>query len=284
MALFLSACMVSGAAAYTFTFAPENGSRYIQTYTMERIKHIGSTPPQTDTAYSETRMDVEKNGTGWAIHATPLKSRLTRNGKPLNNPISELLSQQTKTYHLDTDGRIYDLTGFETLPYAINEKLPPQVAAKIAGILDPETQKQKGMANWNAKTGALIGRSVSDNDTWQQSVSETLANGKKLTYTLVTRFKPADGCGSDSCLEIEQTYDSHSDADTQEKAALALPNLTQDNAYVSGHVTRIIDPLTLNLYAETIKRTTWMVMTLPNQGRVPVKTVETHTYTYDYLR
>jgi len=53
-------------------------------------------------------------------------------------------------------------------------------------------------------------------------------------------------------------------------------------ARISGSLTRLIDPQTMLIYTEQVRRTLTMRVQLPDRGLVPMVQEESRTYTYTY--
>ncbi len=278
-----------------FSFTPKDGTTVTQKLSTTREKHLGPAGTQIDESFSITKVTYRKTKEGWDVKAQPISSVMKRNGQEVNNPVVSLLSKLSITYKLDQDGFLKDIIGFETLMETVNSQFSPEVAQKLAPMLNKESLKQKEAAEWNGRIGDYLGKEISVGDTWQYEVPFKLPNGVNLNYKVRTHFKKQIPCGTSKCILIEQVYDSAGEGmgDLMNDAAKSLPegveekeqsvpNVRQSGSSIQGRVTRLIDPTTMNIYEEELERTMQMEMDVPGQGRISTKMIEKRSYEYEY--
>ena len=89
--------------------------------------------------------------------ADPQNAVLQQNGTVIDNPIAKLLADITVTYHLDGDGRLLSVEGFDDLEERVIEQLPPAYAAQLGPMFDPDFLANKEESEWNSRIGSFIG-------------------------------------------------------------------------------------------------------------------------------
>ncbi len=280
---------------FKFTFNRKDGETYIQRLSMSRERHTGETGIQMDDTLSVTRVTCKKTQKGWDIDSQPQSRIMMRNGKQVENPLLDLLSEFVITYRVDKDGKLKDVAGYEKVLEAIDSRYPREVAESIASSLDIDALKQREFTEWNGRIGNFINREFSIGDVWEFETPFTLPNGVKLTYKVKTRFKETVQHKNIRCILIEQTYDSTNQdlsdlvndvaesvsMEDEDKKDLSL-KADKVSSSIKGKVTRLIDPSTMNIYREEAERTILVEMDMPGFGLIPVKMIETRSYEYEY--
>lgn len=290
--------IVSGnalAKGITFTFAPKDGLECTQKLTTIREKQLGEAGIQKDESVSTTKITYKKTKDGWDIIIQPIDATMKRNGQEINNPVIALLAKISTVYKLDKQGHIKDIVGYDKIIEILNSQFSPDVVKKIAPYFNAETMKQKAISEWNGRTGDYIGKTVSVGDVWEQDVPFTLPNGVNLGYKIKTLIKKQSSCANSKCLLIEQSYNSKAEgiadminnvtgavAPNGKNDETTMPKVTKKDPSIHGTVSRTIDPTTMNIFKEEVKRTIQLEMDAPGQGPIPVKMVESNTYEFEY--
>ena len=278
-----------------FSFDPKDGTTFTQKLSTTREKQLGPAGTQIDESLSMTKIICKKTKEGWDINAQPINAIMKRNGKEVNNPIVSLLSKVKITYKLDQEGVLKDIVGYEKVWEALSSQFPPEVAQKLAPMLNSETLKQREIAEWNGRIGDYLSKEISIGDVWEYEVPFTLPSGVDLNYKVKTHFKEQIQCGKSKCIFIEQIYDSAAEgmadlmndvvktvSEGDEEKKKIMPKVSQSGSSIKGKVTRVIDPTTMNIYKEEIERTMQMEMDVPGHGRIPTKMIEKRSYEYEY--
>jgi hypothetical protein len=291
--LYLETAFAIESKTIKFAFNPKDGTTFIETLTTTREKNLGLLGNQVDETVATAKITLRKTEEGWDIIVQFLTAVMKRNGQVVESPIFELLSKLVITYKLDQKGILKDIIGYEELT---NIPFPPQVAKKVAPLLNAEALKQKAIVEWNGRIGDYLGKTISLGDSWESVAPITLPNGINLSYKIKTYFKTMEPCGNIKCLRIEQNYESDVKG-IAEKTNEVINSLTKkveqnslqeelpvikDQASIQGTVTRLIDPNTMLIYQEELERTMFMEMEIAGTGRVPTKIVEKRIYDFEY--
>lgn len=288
----------TGAAqTFTFRFAPPDGVRYVQKLVTTRERVLGEHGQQVDRAESETAVTMTRVEDGYVMTATPTSMKMSRDGQPIQDPISELLAGMVITYRIGQDGQVQNIGGYDQLLEKIEATFPPEVATALAPVLSEETLVARETAEWNGRIGDFAGQSFAVGDVLEAEVPFTLPNGESVVYSTRTIFSGIEPCASQSgtCVRVDLAYDSDAGAlagmasdvasDVASAAGLEAerqPAASEPGARVSGTGSRLIDPQTMLIYDETLERTIRMNIDLPGQGEVPTTLTETRQYAFEY--
>ncbi len=280
---------------FKFTFNRKDGEAYIQRLSVTRERQTGETGIQMDDTLSVTRVTCKKTSEGWDIDSKPQSRVMMRNGKEVTNPLLALLSDFVITYKLDKDGEIKDIAGYEKVLEAIKSQYHPGIAEDIASSLDIDTLKQREFTEWDGRIGNYINKEFSIGDVWESETPFILPNGAKLTYKVKTHFKEMVQYKNVKCVVIEQTYGDTGEGITDLVNDVAESVSTEEenrndksiksgkiSSSITGKVTRLIDPSTMNIYKEDAERIIRMEMDVPGAKGIPVKITETRSYEYEY--
>ncbi len=294
--LFTISSHAEEAKNITFSFAPQDGTTYIQKLTTTREKRIGAGGAQLDESISTTKISIKKTKEGWDVIAKPENAVMKRNGQVVNSPFIAILSKITIVHKLNQDGTLKDILGYEGVEEAIKSQFPPQFAKKIAPLLNSETLKKREMAERTGRVDFFLGKTVSPGDVWEYNAPFSMPNGTSVNYKVKTSFNALQSCGKARCIKIEQVYDSDEVdiADSTNKAiksaaegsnegfGKSFPMVKKGGSSIKGKVVRLIEPTTMLIHEEVLERTIQMEMQAPGAGPRPIKMVETRVYKYEY--
>ena len=293
--LFLLFSGCSSDREFKFTFNRKDGETYVQRVSISRERHMSPTDIQMDDTLSITRVTCRKTEQGWDIDSQPKNRTMMRNGKQINNPLLDLMSEFIITYRVDKKGDLKDVIGYEKVLEAIDSRYPREMAERITSSLDIDTLKQREFSEWSGRIGNFIDREFSIGDVWEFETPFSLPNGVDLTYKVKTHFKELVQHNNIQCVLIEQTYDSTGRglSDLMNDVAESVPmeggNKTDQplkaekiTSSIKGKVTRLMDPSTMNIYREESERTILMEMDVQGVGSIPAKITETRSYEYEY--
>ncbi len=279
------------AGSITFSFAPPDGTTYIQKLTTTREKQTGSAAAQHDESVSTTRISIKKTPEGWDIIAKPETAVMKRNGAVVHGPMIAILSEITVVYKLGHDGVLKDLEGYEEVEKAIKSQFPPGFAKKIAPLLNSDVLKKREMAEWTGRVDFFLGKTVVPGDEWEYEAPFSLPNGLSVNYNVKTRFGDLQPCGNARCIKIEQEFKSDDaslpDAAHQliksaaEESGKSATTIKKTGSSIKGRVMRLIEPATMLIHEEVVERTIHMKIQTPG-GATPVKITRKRNYTYKY--
>jgi hypothetical protein len=267
---------------FQFAFDRQDGETYVQKLSIGRERSAGADNLEMEDTLIETRVTCRKTNDGWDIESQTLNTIMMKNGEEIKSPLLALLSKLPITYRIDSAGNIKDVIGYDRVLEAAKSQYPPEVAENVSAGINIEAIKQREFTEWKNRIGDFLGKKFSIGDTWGHDASYTLPNGDKISYRVKTNFKENIQQNSVACVVIEQIYDS---VDTGSKIKDDKhPEQDQEGASINGKVTRIIDPATMRIYKEEVKREIHMSTEMPITGKIPEEIVETRTYDYEYGR
>lgn len=273
----------------TLRFAPPDSLTFVETLVTAREKTYEGLGKQVDSSVARTSVHVERRGAGYVVTATPLSLTGTRNGRPVADPVNDLLAGIVVTYFVGADGQIDSITGYGDLADRIARMLPPAAAA--APVLSKRSLTQRDVAEWNGRIGDFAGATVTVGQRVDTTSPYTLPSGEAITYAMHVRFSGWESCASaDSCLRIDTEFDSDAAAlggvvSGRVSGALGTgrDSLTvRPTSRLYGWSHRLVDPRTLLIHGEVTSRTIVMTVHVPDHGDVPVTLKEERRYTYAY--
>ncbi|MBN1906570.1 MAG: hypothetical protein JW927_15900 [Deltaproteobacteria bacterium] len=267
---------------FKFTFNRQDGETYVQKLSISRERLTGADSMEMEDTLLETRVTCRKIIEGWDIESQTLNTIMMKNGEEIQSPLFALISKLTITYRIDSSGNMKDLIGYDRVLEAVKSQYPPEVAENVSAGINIDAIRQREFSEWKNRVGDFLGKKFSIGDTWEHDASYILPNGDKISYRVKTLFKEKVQQNSVTCVLIEQTYDSAGDGLTVKDDK--HPELDQESASINGMVTRIIDPATMRIYKEEVKREIHMSTEMPITGKIPEEIVETRTYDYEYGR
>jgi len=279
----------------TFKFNPVLEKTCIATVKKTTKTTIDESKTRIDELVVKSRSVIHSIPSGFEIVETPISILATRDGKPVLNPVLQLIHTRVIKLVVDHDGHFVYLSGFEGLLDNITaqlKQLPPNLTEKLAAALNEETLIKRTANEYNSRIGDFVGSTVEPGETFSFESEVPIACGGTLKYFGIITFDKMTPCGNTQCLRI--TYDYNSDPkgfenvmgdvfDGMEKATgAAAPEFELSNASLTGECERLIDPDTMRIYSETIKRTMTFVLSAPGEGKHSSTRVEETTYSYEY--
>lgn len=275
----------------SFRYAPPDGT-FIETITMRREKIFEGMSSQVDRRESKANITIRHSDDGYLVTAKPLSMEMTRDGKAVRDPLSELLKDVVVTYRIGRDGHIEEIDGYGDLLEKVRESFPKPVAESLAPILNEQALTSREIAEWNGRIGDFAGSEFQVGESISAEVPFTLPNGVSIVYFMETSFPGWEPCPAGSCARVVVQYDSDATA-LQQKLMGTLAKLTAgaeskpappsvSGARIEGSGSRLIDPSTMLIYEESVSRTMRVTMEVPGRGPVPVTVKEERTYSFSY--
>jgi hypothetical protein len=268
-----------GDESVSFTFAPPDGTTYVQT--TETVRELASPDGKrhVDRTESKAKVDIRRTPRGFVITTTPIAMTMSRDGASIKDPALDILDDTAVKYVVSPRGQLERVEGFEDVARRIRESYPPEVAVAVERLLGPGTLAARVQAEWKGRIGDFAGRSFPIGKAWDSGAAFTFPNGRHLDYFIRTEIVGRTPCTGGSCVEVRFRYDS----DPRALGALSarVPDAGDGSggevratlAALAGAGTRVIDPKTMLVYSERIVRTMKVQTDLPD-GSVPVVTRE----------
>ncbi len=273
-----------------FTFAPPDGTVYLQTVETTRRKQFEGLGSQTDETRSVAEVTVHAVESGYEIVSKTVSARSTRDGAPLPDPISDILKQAVIRYRVDHHGVVSSIEGFGGLVDRLVGQVPAEVAQALAAALGEEALVARATAEWNGRITDFAGTEAEVGKVFEAQVPFALPNGSEVVYDLRTWVSGLEPCEQSRCARIELRYDSDASAlsDLLESTGKALSGLADgfelsaSGSRIVGGGWRLMDPSTMLIYHEDLHRTISMEVEIPGYGKVPSRLEEERVYSFDY--
>lgn len=277
-----------GAATFTFSFAPPEGTEFVETLATERERAIAGLGRHVDRAETRSVHSVRREGEDYLLVSTLVASRLSRDDQAQSDVASRLLENVAITYRIGADGQIREIRGFDALMRKVEALLPAEVAAALAPALSEKALVARETAQWNGRIGFFAGLSLQLGQTLEGGSHYTLASGESLAYTVRTRLAALEPCPPGQCLRIEVRYDSDAAAldrpaaEVAGELSAAIDAAEPVAARISGSASRLMDPRTMLVYAESSSRAIAMHVAVPGRGRVAAIQTETRRHSFAF--
>ncbi|GAB4060859.1 hypothetical protein [Uliginosibacterium sediminicola] len=275
---------------FVFRFQPPEGITVRQTYKLERTRKIEGQASIQDESESQTEGQFRRVGDGFEYSPKTTASAARRNGAAITDPVLGLLSRIQMTYVISKGGEAIDVRGFADVEQLLKSSQPARIAAALAPILNEASLVEQQKIEWNARYADFADGSFRIGDVIDVQAPQKLPNGETILYTIRTSFPGWEPCPAGRCIRLKQIYES--DAAELGKLvegvvgrlseAKATPVQDDRGSRITGSLSRLIDPKTMLIYSEEMKRSISMRIQVPGQGLWPVVQEETRTYTYAY--
>ena len=286
--LLMDGLGLAQSGAIKFEFNLPDGAVYEQTSTRTRTLEMPS-GPRTDVSETKSRETVTKTGDGFAIKSKFLYSTISRDGQPIANPISAAMEGLEVTFSVGPDGQLREIKGFSGIIDAVKAKFPGPVAQMMIPLFNEDSLVQRERAEWQGRYGGFVGKSAEIGDVWRGQDDYTLPTGGTAKFYSATTFDSLVDCGGKKCVLVKFAYNSSSEdlakligevAGGLAQAAGADSGVVQltSGVEITGSGERIVDPSTMLIHSEKIKRTIKLEMDISGQGPQPATMHEIREY------
>jgi len=292
--LWASAAYAAEDQKITFHFNPPDGTALVETVSTTKVVDMGASTKQTQRGETKGKVTFRRMGSGYTVSATLTSVKVTRNGKPITDPMLSGLVGRTVAYDVSDDGQLERVRGVAEVVEAIRKQLPPAALRTLGDTLTEDAWIQRETTEWNGRIGGFAGASVTLGETWMTTDEYPLPSGDSLTFYSATTFAANEKRAGHDCVRITFRYDTDATAlakllgkKAEELQSLGMlpgkpPKVA--GAQLTGSGYRIIDPKTMLLYDEVIRRSVVMRMDIPGKGRVTITSDETRQYTREYTK
>lgn len=282
---------------FSFTFSPPEGTSFIQHLKTTRVQEFSAagveSRTQTHASDSATRFTVDRTDTGYDIRAEQVSTAMTKDGEPVDDPVTDLLRGMPATYQTDPDGRLVAIRGFEEVSERIASELPSELSSLLASVITEEALTKQGVDEWNGRYGDLIGQTIRIGDIVPSSKSTEFAGGVNAVEYTATWFPENVRCGGRDCVRIRIFRNTNLEALKErlaqvvgERAAGLFDDLgaaeSPEGFESSSEIDRLVDPATLLTQRETQRRL--VIQRVPISAEVSgvLKINETKQYAFEY--
>jgi len=275
-----------------FRFNPPDDLTYLQKFSSTKTKKIDDGQTQIDIVNSDAKISFLKTADGYEVKAEIISMKMERDGQVIENPVWALMQKLVFTYHLDSTGNLMEITGFDEFADWMKQSLPPEAVKALSKVLNKEALLNKEIAEWEGRIGLFIGLTVNIGDTWTDTTDFVLPNGETIIFYNTTIIDELVEFNGKNCVRIKFQYTSDPEnlSSVVKEVVEGVMSAVSDTAVkldvstneIIGEGERIIDPSTMLIQWETIKRTIKMIMSIPGEGEVSIVTHEERIYTFEY--
>lgn len=282
-------CSSDRPATVTFDFNPPDSLRYTGTVVADRVVDRGDTVVVDSTFMTSSHLLV-KEGDFYLLHSVTESLKLTRNGHPFEDPLTDLYTGVTFTHRLDSTGTSLELTGFQTILDNAQATLPEETAREIRSRMSPDLQSQREVAEWNGRVGRFYGKTMAVGDVIYDSTIISLSQGATVTQFRAIVLDDTTTVDGELCAKLkvvantdpavlanqigktpDELYQQFG-VDDERKEQIASMPLT--SSLVSEWV---LEVGTMLIHSETIRRDSYA-----SAGTIELSTRETRIKKYTY--
>jgi len=285
--IFCISLQVAQAQSVTFRFGPPDGYKELQTTDSTIELYVDGQKRITDTNTSKTEIAYLKTDNGYKIINKLVGVDAKRNGNKVTSPVNDVLIGREVSFDLNSQGKIVEIEGYDTLLKEINKVVDPKMQAMFSKILEPELLKKKTITEWDGRIGDFIGKNVKEGEKWV-STSEYKLKNETLKYLITTVFTKV----SAESVRIDFSYTT--DKNNVAKIIKELNNDMVKNINISdfdsnsssltGSGYRILDPSTMLVKNEQISRSISAKVKTQDGVEHNTKRTETRDYKFEELK
>lgn len=175
-------------APVVFRFAPPIPLSYVEETVTRRATIISGEDAGSDEATIRVKFMVSKEGEGYKVRAEPQSSKVLRGGKPVNDPVLDVINSTPVTYHLDPAGKLKSIEGYAGVLEAAQKTASKNIRDSLPRMRNEKALTDKETAQWNARIGAFIGQTGARNTVWVSEGVNPLPDGSSAGFYTVTMF------------------------------------------------------------------------------------------------
>ncbi len=282
---------------FSFSFSPPEGTSFVQHLKTTRVQEFSAagveSQTQTHASDSATRFTVHSTDTGYDVRAEQVSTAMTKNGEPVDDPVTDLLRGMPATYQTDPDGRLVAIRGFEEVSERIASELPSELSSLLMSVITEEALAKRGADEWNSRYGDLIGQTIRIGDVLSSSKSVEFVGGVNAVEYTATWFPESVKCRGRDCVHVRIFRNTNLGA-LKERLAKEIGKPTRrlfdditepssPGGFASeGETDRLVDPSTLLVQEETQRRTVTREIGVNDQVTGVLTINETKQYTFEY--
>jgi len=280
------------AAKIKFLFNPPDSISYTQNLITTQVQKVGQDFTQTSVTESSATITILKTPQGYILRTIVESMKMSRNGKELANPLSNLMRNLVISYHLDSNGKVIRISGINEFVEIFKQSMPPEAARSLSGVINKEALEAKAMAEWEGQGRKFIGRTVEIGEVIIDTSDYTLPGGETISYYNSTKFSKIVKCRDADCVVIDFNYNTNSDAllKTTEILASEISRFVDDSpsaikfskSEITGSGQIILNPATMLVESDTTERVFKMILSAEGQENTPMILHEKQVYTFEY--
>lgn len=273
-ALALAALSPASAGAddeIAFRFAPHTGKAY----------QIETTRTQTTTFRDNNAKDIfefhtheryEKAEEGFRLHQKIVNNRMTRNGSEIQSPMNMLLSEVDVLFHIDAEGEVTKVDGFDKIPELFKERFPAPVFGAFAPMINIRSLENQQVDRWKERHRPFIGKNSKLGGHIIQADLVTLPRGGSLLVYSVYQLETRTQYQGREALKVKLSFSSDASSLAEElgiesealEASAGELSATGEGT-ISGSGTILVDDASLEVFSVDTTKRTQTTVAVPGQ-------------------
>jgi len=235
--------------------------------------------------YTALSITTKKTSTGWRLIEKNDKSLLI-NKEPEKNPFKKLLEDAVITYHIDSNGALRNIEGFDAINKKIMRSLPPGMPKSMMDKMDMRKFKEN---EWKKQIESFSGKTYEINKASLSKESFNLPSGAIINYDVVTTVHKSNECPSQPCVLIKQEYKSKknkrkSESESESESDFIrgiikdnpnqIPEVTSSNFTLTGKSERTLNPQTMLTYYQKSEKSIMIETAMGQRGVTEKRSVK----------
>ncbi len=281
----------TSAEKIAFRFAPQPIT-FERRVTTQRTRTMSDGSQQLDESSGTETVHLARNAGGYRMRVEPSDLAMKRNGVMVNNGLMNTLQSLEYAYELDAEGRLQTVTGYETVPDLLNKmaaSLPEATRQALQQAFSAEALNARERAEYRGRIEDFLGLEVAVGTVSTALGSYALPSGETIEFTNAIHFSGTETCGDTTCVAIDHFYNSDPTAlprvVTDLVESFPTPSngaLGETSMAIEGEAHRLIDPATMLIHRESLRRTILMTIEAPGQDPVTMTLTDQRDYAFSY--
>ena len=220
-----AALLTLQAQSVDLQYAPEDGASFevVETVTHSQ-SHAGGQPvtdvrqrrslvtvaavpvpmPGEEVATADAPDEAVPDGTAFSNRVTIVSQRLTRNEDAIISPVHAALAGLELAYHLDANGKLLAIAGYEGFDAAMAARLPDKFASTLARLVDPGALRHRDEASYREVYGPFTEGSITPVASALSTTNQALPAGGSLPLFAVSGIEAA----SEGMIVVRRAFSS----------------------------------------------------------------------------
>lgn len=298
IAVFLTGLATSSAfsqnapESVTFTYNPPTPLSYVEKTVSRRLIAAGGAPSITEEVTGQVRFTVKHDADGYVITSDPVSYELKRDDKVVKDPVLDVVQSTRVTYHLDKDGRLKAINGYEKVLEAARKAAPKDMKNLLYPLMNESALVERESIQWNARIGQLIGQTGHPGSIWIGESAFAMPDGALARYYVVTYLDGYTEQNGKKLARLRLLFTNERDKIRQKLSDFIrrdVPDVPQvrylpavKGFSIEGSGERLIDPSTMLIYSEKASRNVSWLVKAGKDASSPVLVQESREYTIEY--
>ncbi len=217
-----AALLTLQAQSVDLQYAPEDGAIFDVVETVTHSRSDAGGQPVTDVRRRRSLVTVAAvpapmpggeepmaaaavpDGTAFSNRVTIVSQSLTRNGDAIISPVHAALAGLELVHHLDANGKLLAIAGYESLDAAMAAKLPDKFAGTLAKLVNAGALRHRDEAGYQEIYGPFTKGSITPVANAVSTASQPLPAGGSLPLFTVSNIEAA----SEGMIVVKRAFSS----------------------------------------------------------------------------